>query len=225
MATSPLARTQAYGNAAGAFTEALEFDRAEAAVRDGFAALGGRRAPTLEAVLEFARRAVLYRRAVPLAPDLELADAALDVGSPATAAQILLNEAAVAWRAGANAEAVRLAHAAAASWRAGRPPGASPSAGAVLADALAVAAGAALAPAELATLVGATRACTLVGVRAQAAALLARAHPALAADLRPIAPAAVEHDGSREKQCRREVLSPAEVIAAFHEPRQGASPG
>ncbi|MBL9086398.1 MAG: protein kinase, partial [Planctomycetia bacterium] len=116
VATSPLARTQAYGNAAGAFTEALEFDRAEAAVRDGYAALGGRRAPTLEAVLEHARRAVLYRRAGPLAPDLELAHAALEVGSPATAAQILLNAAAVAWRAGATTDAVRLAQAAAASW-------------------------------------------------------------------------------------------------------------
>lgn len=225
VAASPLARTQAYGNAAGAFTEALEFDRAETAVRDGFAALGNRRAPTLEAVLEHARRAVLYRRGAPLAPDLELADAVLDIGSPATTAQILLNEAAVAWRAGANADAVRLAHAAAARWRAGRPPGASPSAGAVLADALATAAGASLGAAERATLVEATRACPLVPVRGQAAALLILAHPELAADLREIALAAVEHYGSREKQCRREVLSPAEVLAAVREPREGASPG
>ncbi len=224
VASSPLARVQAFGNAAGAWVEALEFDRAEAAVRDGYAALGTRRVPTLEAVLETAHRAVLYRRAVPAQPDVELADAVLVIGAPATAAMILLGEAAIAWRAGGNDVAVRLARLAAAQWRAGRPPGASPSAGAVLADTLAFAAGAPLDDGPLAALVEATKACALPSVRAQAAALLATGRPALAADLRPAAIAAVTHYGLRGRECRREVLSPAEVLAAVGEPREGASP-
>lgn len=224
VAASPFARAQAFGNAAGAWVEALEFDRAETAVRDGYAALGSRRVPTLEAVLESARRSVLYRRAVPAPPDVELADAVLGIGAPAIAAMILLGEAASAWRAGAHDVTVRLAGLAAAQWRAGRPPGASPSAGAVLADALAFAAGAPLDEAALAALVEAAKACPLPSVRAQAAALLATKRPALAADLRAAAIAAVERYALRDRECRREVLSPAEVLAAVGEPREGASP-
>jgi len=222
LTTTPLARVQAFGNAALAWTVALEFDRAEEAVARAAAVLGDRRAPTLEAVFEYVRRAVAYRRDAAGGVDVPLVEAVESLGSTSLAAQILLTEAAIAWRADAAPHAVRLARAAAARWRAGRPPGAAPSAGAVLADALAAAAGGPPAPEMFEVLVAAARACTLPAVRAQALGLLALADPTRAADLRDAALAAVATFGSRGRECRREVLSPAEVMAAVAD--RGPSP-
>lgn len=231
-AEHPLVRVQALANAAVSWIDAGDLPRARRTAERGLAALGTRRAPVFEATLTLAQRAADHRSGAPLAPDLELADAAEALGVASVAGHLLLTEAALAYRAGDGPTATALARRSATRWRASG--GADPP-GALLADALAMASSLPGAPADgddpTERLVGRALACPLPAIRAQALALLCRARPPLRTRLRgPIAEAvrlAADADRSRALYERREVLSLSEAEAETADappPRHGRPP-
>lgn len=94
------ARIASLANTAIALVDAFELDAARAVAEELLEASRAARISFYEMYAEWALRVVDYRRGKPMRPDLDLADAAERVGDPGNAGMVLLNEAAIAWRAG-----------------------------------------------------------------------------------------------------------------------------
>ncbi|APR78762.1 serine/threonine protein kinase [Minicystis rosea] len=125
--------------------EAFELDAAAAVARDVLDHARRYRLPFHEASAERILRSVAYRTGAATAPDLELLEAARNLGVGEWEAMLTLNEAAVARRAGDVSLARDLAQRAVRAWAAIGEV----SSGALLASALAVACGAEASPNEI----------------------------------------------------------------------------
>ena len=123
---------------ASSLLEAGRLDEAATVAETAGEVAAGLRLPVHELRATWIRRSALYRAATEMAPDAELVELAGQVGVGALEGLVLLNEAAVAWRAGALEKAREWANRAGALWH---DLGAGEMAD--LADALAFAAGAA----------------------------------------------------------------------------------
>jgi len=134
-------RTAALLGAASAWMEVGELARARDLARAALELARESRHLLAEARAEWLLRAVAYRAGDAAAPDLDLVRAAEHLGMPHLTALILLNEAAVAWRAGDEVAARPLADRAAGHWAALAQDGPR-----CLARALALACGAELKP-------------------------------------------------------------------------------
>lgn len=172
LATTRWARVSALLNAASARMEDVDLAGAEALAREGFELASAARHPIQEARAEWLLRSIAYRRAAPLAADLELLDAAAALNFPNFQGLICLNEAAIAWRANDLDLARNLALRAASHWaQAGR------AAGRALAEALALRCGAALPGAEQERILQDALRCPVPGMAVQALGLVAAASP------------------------------------------------
>lgn len=130
------------------------------------------RNPYGEGRAEWLLRAAMYRMGEAATPELDLVDAVGRVGVPQLEALVCLNEAAVAFRAGALTEAAELSGRAAAVWREMLRPW-----GALLARCLALACGAAPDPGEVEELTERAIGCRVPGIGVQALGLLGKAFP------------------------------------------------
>ncbi len=109
-------RLRAQLNAANAWLEALELERAEDAARAAGLEAAEARFPQLEARAVLIERSAIGRACRPLEPDADFADAVARLGSTAIEAQVLRTEATLAWRAGRHALGRALAERSAAAW-------------------------------------------------------------------------------------------------------------
>ncbi|MCB9780555.1 MAG: protein kinase [Alphaproteobacteria bacterium] len=98
--TEPLGRTSALTNAAMAWLEACEFERALHTAERARQAAEEARAPMYEARAVWIPRSVAVRRDEGLAPDLELVRAVVQLGHQELAGTVALTEAMLAWKAG-----------------------------------------------------------------------------------------------------------------------------
>jgi hypothetical protein len=122
---------------ASARMEAFQLDLAAVVAHEAVATARRHRLPSHEASAEWIARSVAYRTGVPIAPDLELVEAAAQLRIGDTEAILCLNEAAIAFRAGRAPLARELARRAQRAWAAlGEVSG-----GALLAASLALACG------------------------------------------------------------------------------------
>jgi serine/threonine protein kinase len=154
-------------NAANAWLEAQEIERCLLlAARAGERAASWR-LPQLEARADLLQRSALGRRGDPLEPDIEFARLVGRLGSTALEAQVLRNEAALAWRAGRAELGRNLANDGARAWASlGHPLGAA------LCRAVAALCGQAWEAEALAHALQQTEAASLPRVALQLAALL-----------------------------------------------------
>ncbi|MCC6555479.1 MAG: hypothetical protein IT372_21165 [Polyangiaceae bacterium] len=176
-----------------------------AAARDAAAAC---RSPYGEGRAEWLLRAARYRLGEAVEPDLELVEAVARVGVPELEALVCLNEAAVAFRAGAARLAVELAGRAADLWRRLDRP-----AGALLARCLALACGAPAEDGEMSLLVGKALQCAVPGMGAQALGLLGRAAPAMRGQWAGAVEGLLEGIPRERWGLRMDVLSAEEALA------------
>lgn len=95
-------------NEATAALEAPDLERARAAAASVVSAAAALRLPSIEIRAWTILRGVAYRSGGAPREDRELVDAAQRLGSSAAAAPLLLGEGTIAWRAGANPEALEL---------------------------------------------------------------------------------------------------------------------
>ena len=93
-------RLSAVLNAASALMEAFRFEGAEQLAREAKREASEWRVPAFEARADWILRCLAYRSEQEIRPDMELVHAVERLGIPSLRAQICLNEAAIAWRAG-----------------------------------------------------------------------------------------------------------------------------
>ncbi|MEY3212062.1 MAG: hypothetical protein RIT28_2543 [Pseudomonadota bacterium] len=201
------------GSYAVVLMELRRFDEARAAADrliDEGGALG---LPVPGLIGEFVRRASAYREGQALTVDWALVEATEPLRRDTRAAQILLNEAAVAWRSGDRAHGAALARLAAAIWRPShRADGLSRPW--LIAQALV----AANEPPDAATLDGLcdqliAAACPpRIGLTLQGLAVLMHSVPGLHARLLPVAKAAYERTPTVYRQGVREILEVEGVL-------------
>jgi len=202
-------------NAASAWLEANEWERAKRLADESREEATRQRHALSAARAEWISRAAAYRGGLAGGVDHELVGAVARLGSPYLQALVLLNEAAVAWRSGDHETARSLALESADLCRSMRQ---EPAAG--LATALAAAAGARLATADLSRVLAEAWTSSEPAVAVQVVGLLARApgtltrHHALHAHRR------AEEVTRKDWPHRREVLSIQEALAAI----DGTSP-
>lgn len=167
------------------------------------------RLPAYELYAEWVSRSAAYRAGASLTPDLELVEAVRALDEPGDAGPVLLNEAAVAWRAGDAPLAARLAAEAGEAMRGVYPPPLV-----ALADALHLVAvqadGARFAPVVAVAAEGA-----MPRVCRQVLALAARAGARVPTTIDDDGAGAVAHPDLRDQ-----VLSPREVEAALGTARE-----
>ncbi|MGQ0613726.1 MAG: protein kinase domain-containing protein [Planctomycetaceae bacterium] len=191
-------------------TEAsLEYGDLEATRRHGRNALtlaATCRHAHYEARAEYLLRASAYRGAEARAVDFELVDSVAGLRVPNLEAQILLNEAAVAWRSGDDGTARQLAGACLALWRE-----LGNVAGSLLANAFGIAVGLPCTVLERAQLLQAARHCRLPGIGIQSLGLLARRGTPVPED-RAAARAHAAAIPQRHHRTRRELASVEECL-------------
>ena len=207
LAVTPLIRVMSLTDAASASMEGCLYDEALESATACIETAREIRAPMSLARAERIARSARYRRGDRLAVDRELLAAAGALGVPLIEALICANEAAVAWRSGrrvlARTLAVRGSELAAG---AGREPVA------LLQRALAVAAGEPLGPGEDEQLLARSDRCSVPGLAAQSAGLLALGgHPAARA-LGEIVRRNAERLPAALHGVRREIVSIAEAL-------------
>jgi hypothetical protein len=222
LATSRLQRASASTSAASAWIQVAAharpddppstvehaLARAERAVAAAGDALGSRRSATQEMHVRWRPRQVRWVRGDPtLAPDPALLQALLEFDGPTSSAGALVVEAAIAWRAGARALALRAAEEAARRWRKFGPPIL-----ATIASRLATLCGAPVDPVDVHAATSSFLGVAAPGLRLQAFALLAATEPHLATRMRPLVVAAADELGPVVASMRREVLSPKEAL-------------
>jgi hypothetical protein len=112
-----LRRATARLNAGSALADLDDVDAAEACLRDALEDARGCRVARLEAFALTRLRTLAYRRRAPLAPNPELRAAVALLDVPRFEAEVLLTDAATAWRLGDSAAAAALATQAGAAYR------------------------------------------------------------------------------------------------------------
>lgn len=168
-------RLSAMLNGAAALVEAYEPEEAAELAREALELARSCRLESFEARAEWVLRNAEWRLGRATTPDQELIDAVASLHQPAIEAQICLTEAAVAWRAGLDAEAARIAAAARATWTT-----TGFVAGATLAEALEVVCSGDTDPARIRAMAGRAMRGTAPRLTLQTLGLLARAAPKLA---------------------------------------------
>ena len=176
-------------------------NEAEEAALSALRTAAGSRLPAFEARAEWRLREVAYRAGRANAVDPELIDAITRLGSPAITGLLLLNEAAVAWRAGQLPEAEALAGRSVASLEQ-----ADATAARALARALQIRCGGRTGEGERSLLVAEARALPWPGITLQVLGLLAEND----AQLDEAAACAADWTAEARRQ-RREVLAPDEL--------------
>jgi eukaryotic-like serine/threonine-protein kinase len=165
------ARLSALLRSASARMEAFQFEEAGAVATLAKDAAERHRLPFYQAHAEWIVRSVAYRTGAAAAPDLALVDAAAQLRMGDIEAMVALNEAAIAFRAGARDVAVDLALRARQTWSSlGETSG-----GALLAASLALAGGGDSADDEVRSLSSRALSCPVPGVGIQVLGLLAMA--------------------------------------------------
>jgi tetratricopeptide (TPR) repeat protein len=192
-------RLSAMLNAGSALLEAGRYDEAGAHAEAARRLAAECRHGVFEARAEWIRRSAAYRSGAAHAPDQELLASATHLDVAYLEGFICLNEAAVAWRAEQAAQARALAWRAAGCCRAG-----GVSAGAVVAEALAIACGEPRDGAQRAALADEAARCGVPGIAVQALGLLG-CHE----DAQLVAEAIPQADRDR----RREILSIHEALS------------
>lgn len=153
--------------AAGSWLEAFEFERARSLAREARALAERGRHPLHEARAELVERMALYRLGELTEPDEEWVDLVADLGVAPLEASAALNEAAVAWRAGRQDVAARLAARAEQHWRSMRHVHPAD-----LARCLSLACGTSARPGEAGELAARALGCDIAGLGVQSLALL-----------------------------------------------------
>lgn len=207
LAPSTRMRLEARVSAAAAW---LDGHRPEAARRLAEAVVEGAREarlPVLEGRATWVLRSAAYRAGEDLPPDLELVEAVRAARLGPTDGQVLLTEAAFAWRRGEREVARRLTREARASW-----VGIGFADGVLLADALLWELGEPPPDGGLA-LVARARASRTPGLAVQALGLATRADPRLAPEARPVVARFVRGLPRAWRRVRMEVLEPDEALS------------
>ena len=190
--------------------EALDLDRASATALETRARARRQRLPVHEARAEWVLRSATYRTGAAMTPDIELVHAAGALRLSDMEGMLALNEAAVAFRAGAREIARDLARCAQRAWAAiGEISG-----GALLAASLALACGASASDAELAGLVARAVHCSFPEIGIQALGLLAKTGRSLEIDAAELA-GVIQRTSALDLDQRLEVLSIREALDAL----------
>ncbi|WP_434042295.1 protein kinase domain-containing protein [Sorangium cellulosum] len=202
-------------NGAAALMEAFRLDEATAWAEYARSLAHRCRHTYFEARAAWTLRAIEYRKGTSLDPDVDLCDVLAGVGVREVEAISCLTEAAVAWRAGQHALAVKLASRAHRLWE-----GTGWRVGALLARCLALACGDTPIVGEIDALAVEAQACAMPRIGLQALGLLAyagRASPTWKAAAETFA----EGVPPDRRHVRMDVLATDEALAALHLPLRG----
>ncbi|WP_437631119.1 protein kinase domain-containing protein [Sorangium sp. So ce854] len=213
------ARIAATVNCASALLEAFRHREAAERAAIGRELAARARHAYWEGRAEWLLRAARYRMGEAHEPDLELVDAVQRVGVQELEALVRLNEAAVAYRAGALELAAALADGAAWLWRQMARPW-----GALLARCVALACGASAQEAEVRELAALAVQCRIPGIGIQALGLLGRVFPEARASWRDAVQGLVQGIPREHWGRRIEVLSVEEALEGALGGGEPASP-
>jgi len=208
------ARMASQFNAALAFIVGVRLDEARSAAEKCCAVAASCRNSKFEAMAETLLRAIRYRLAETMSPDMELVDAVDALGDRQIMGRLLLTEAAVAWRTGLLPDARALAMR---SWKLTQALG-EPIWPAT-ARALELVCGAVTEADEIPRLIGTATSEAEAEMAVQALGLLALAAPTRAAELRALAALRAAELRFAEAAPRGQVLSVREALEGLAEHR------